>query len=144
MRAFSTIFSGVKLYSSSISAGRNVPLPLTSFLAAASSDAIVMARILQKCHPQFVNGIPGDANRAFVRSYPPMAAINISPCTKRRPVSFLSPRLFAAAQNVATLVPTIQPDPVICARSLSPFDKLTVTVPSDIQSVSPVIAMIQP
>ena len=40
------IFSGVKWYNSSIKAGRNVPVPLTSGLAAASSDAIVMARIL--------------------------------------------------------------------------------------------------
>lgn len=46
MRALSMIFSGVKLYSSSINAGRKVPVPLTSSLRAANSDATVMARIL--------------------------------------------------------------------------------------------------
>lgn len=44
--ARSTIFSGVKLYSSSSSAGRKVPMPLTSSLAAANSEAMVIANIL--------------------------------------------------------------------------------------------------
>jgi hypothetical protein len=44
--ARSITLSGVKLYNSSISAGRKVPGPNTSGLAAASSDAMVTARTL--------------------------------------------------------------------------------------------------
>jgi len=44
--ARSITLSGVRLYNSSISAGRKVPGPNTSGLAAASSDAMVTARTL--------------------------------------------------------------------------------------------------
>ena len=44
--AYFLIVSGVSFPSSSISAGKNVPLPLTSSLTAASSDATVRARTL--------------------------------------------------------------------------------------------------
>ena len=46
--AISSIFSGVSLPSSSMSAGRKVPLPFTSSLFAATSDAIVTARTLSR------------------------------------------------------------------------------------------------
>ena len=53
-------------------------------------------------------------------------------------------RILEAAQKVAMLVPTMHPEPVIFERYSCPFDELIVTVPSETQSVFPVMAIMHP
>lgn len=77
--ALSTSTSGVRLYSSSIKAARNVPGPLTSDLAAATSAAMVMTSTLFKSavvlHHQTQVGL------GLSRTDPAKAPISISPWT---------------------------------------------------------------
>ena len=90
--------------------------------------------------------IPGN-NQKYHATYPPIAATSISPLVSR-PLSALEPLAIAdmliPAQNVATEVPTIHPEPVISPKSEWPLDSLMTVLPSEIQSVTPVRTITQP
>lgn len=80
-----------------------------------------------------------------IPTYPPTAAISIFPRTSfagSGPVA--AARSEAPAQNVATQVPATHPDPVMSPRILLPLSNFTTMVPSDTQSVGPVITATQP
>jgi len=98
-------------------------VPLTSVRAAAISEATVRA------------------------SNPPSAPMSIFPFTSRGSsivlVRSCSADRLAAAQKVATQVPTIHPLPVILPRKACPLDDRRTESPSDIQSVSPVSTTMQ-
>lgn len=80
---------------------------------------------------------------------PATAASNMSPRTSLASSCALVDRASAAvrlapAQNVATDVPTIHPDPVILPSNGLPLDSLITVSPSEIQSVTPVSTMMHP
>lgn len=136
--ALSNMVFGVKLYSSSRSAGRKVPEPRTSGCDAAISAAMVSAKMLYQW------AMRTWYNLCRTVAYPPTAPSNISPFTSFPGLSSPLACIQAPAQNVAMHVPTIHPDPVMLPSSLCPLSSLITVVPSDTQSVGPVKATTQP
>jgi hypothetical protein len=125
-RAIDRMFSGVKVQSSSIRAGKNVPAPLTSSRRTAISAAVVRTRIL----------VQEQASVRFAgvqkSTYPATAPKSISPETNcpSLPLDFCE-REAAAAQYDAMQLPRMQPDPVIFPRISCPFFNNTTDVPSE-------------
>lgn len=137
------ILSGVKLPSSSMRAGKNVPLPFTSSLAAACSDATVSARTLAHLLVCVEN------EQCIKWTNPPTAATSISPLTSMPSSAASLARsaafsILAAAQKIATHVPTMQPEPVISPSRGCPLDRRTTVDPSETQSVTPVKTTMHP
>ena len=80
-------------------------------------------------------------------THPAIVATNILPSASGFEGTFSDSALEAilnAPQNVATEVPTIQPDPVISPKNGWPFFRRTTRLPSDTQSTTPVMPMMLP
>lgn len=91
----------------------------------------------------------GKCQKSAEATHPPIAAKNMSPRTNRPSSSASAERsafaaMLAPAQNVATAVPTIHPDPVISPNNRCPFDRRATANPSETQSVTPVSTTMHP